>query len=117
MVATGETVCDRLDDATEAAVSGDDDLARSVVESDPEVDETYLTSTDERAELPALRRPVAADLRLVAAPAEAGTDLERVADLAAYGGPEGGVRPAVDLRRVARRAGPRRAGGPSDART
>jgi phosphate transport system protein len=102
VVAMGETVCDRLDDAIEAAVSGDDDLARSVIESDHEVNETYLALEDECTELLALQQPVAGDLRLVAASFKIITDLERVADLAtnlaAYGGPEGGVHPGVDVR-------------------
>ncbi|WP_096393821.1 PhoU domain-containing protein [Halorubrum trapanicum] len=102
VVAMGETVCDRLDDAVEAAVSGDDELARSVIESDHEVNETYLDLEDECTELLALQQPVAGDLRLVAASFKIITDLERVADLAtnlaAYGGPEGGVHPAVDAR-------------------
>ncbi|SFR36116.1 MULTISPECIES: phosphate signaling complex protein PhoU [Halorubrum] len=102
VVAMGETVCGRLDDAVEAAVSGDDELARSVIESDHEVNETYLALEDECTELLALQQPVAGDLRLVAASFKIITDLERVADLAtnlaAYGGPEGGVHPAVDVR-------------------
>ena len=102
VVAMGETVCDRLDDAVEAAASGDDELARSVIETDHEVNETYLALEDECTELLALQQPVASDLRLVAASFKIITDLERVADLAtnlaAYGGPEGGVHPAVDVR-------------------
>ncbi|VTT87277.1 Phosphate transport system regulatory protein PhoU [Halorubrum sp. DM2] len=104
VVEMGETVCDRLDDAVAAAVSGDDDLARSVIEGDHEVNETYLALEDECTELLALQQPVAGDLRLVAASFKIITDLERVADLATnladYGGPEGGVHPAVDVRRL-----------------
>jgi phosphate transport system protein len=102
VVAMGETVCDRLDDAVEAAVTGDEELARSVIETDHEVNETYLDLEDECTDLLALQQPVAGDLRLVAASFKIITDLERVADLAtnlaAYGGPEGGVHPAVDAR-------------------
>ncbi|ELZ43905.1 phosphate uptake regulator, PhoU [Halorubrum californiense DSM 19288] len=102
VVAMGETVCDRLDDAIEAAVSGDEELARSVIETDHEVNETYLALEDECTELLALQQPVAGDLRLVTASFKIITDLERVADLAtnvaAYGGPEGGVHDAVDVR-------------------
>ena len=102
VVAMGETVCDRLDDAIEAAVTGDEELARSVIETDHEVNETYLDLEDECTDLLALQQPVAGDLRLVAASFKIITDLERVADLAtnlaAYGGPEGGVHPAVDAR-------------------
>ena len=102
VVAMGETVCDRLDDAIEAAVTGDDELAQSVIGTDHEVNETYLALEDECTELLALQQPVAGDLRLVAASFKIITDLERVADLAtnlaAYGGPDGGVHPAVDVR-------------------
>ncbi|PSQ55359.1 phosphate transport system regulatory protein PhoU, partial [Halobacteriales archaeon SW_8_68_21] len=104
VVEMGETVCERLDDAVEAAVSGDDDLARSVIEGDHEVNETYLALEDECTELLALQQPVAGDLRLVAASFKIITDLERVADLATnladYGGSDGGVHPAVDVRRL-----------------
>ena len=102
VAAMGETVCDRLDDAVEAAVTGDDDLAREVIESDHEVNETYLALEDECTGLLALQQPVAGDLRLVAASFKIITDLERVADLATnladYGGDDGGVHPAVDVR-------------------
>ena len=102
VVAMGETVCDRLDTAVEAAVTGDDDLARDVIESDHEVNETYLALEDECTGLLALQQPVAGDLRLVAASFKIITDLERVADLATnladYGGDDGGVHPAVDVR-------------------
>ena len=102
VVAMGETVCARLDDAIEAAVTGDDELAQSVIETDHEVNETYLALEDECTELLALQQPVAGDLRLVTASFKIITDLERIADLAtnlaAYGGPEGGVHPAVDVR-------------------
>ena len=104
VVAMGETVCERLDDAIEAAVAGDEALARSVIESDHEVNETYLALEDECTDLLALQQPVAGDLRLVAASFKIITDLERVADLAtnlaAYGGPDGGVHPAVDVREL-----------------
>jgi phosphate transport system protein len=102
VVAMGETVGDRLDTAAEAAVTGDDDLAREVIESDHEVNETYLALEDECTGLLALQQPVAGDLRLVAASFKIITDLERVADLATnladYGGDDGGVHPAVDVR-------------------
>ena len=102
VAAMGATVCDRLDDAVEAAVTGDDGLAREVIESDHEVNETYLALEDECTGLLALQQPVAGDLRLVAASFKIITDLERVADLATnladYGGDDGGVHPAVDVR-------------------
>ena len=102
VVGMGETVCGRLDTAVEAAVTGDDDLAREVIESDHEVNETYLALEEECTGLLALQQPVAGDLRLVAASFKIITDLERVADLATnladYGGDDGGVHPAVDVR-------------------
>jgi phosphate transport system protein len=82
VVAIGEAVYDRLDDDGEAAVSGDEALARSVIETDHEIDETYLALDDECTELLALQQPVAGDLRLVAASVKIITDLESAADLA-----------------------------------
>lgn len=109
VVAMGELVGERYDAAIEAAATGDDALAREVIEGDHEVNETYLGLEDDCTELLALQQPVAGDLRLVAASFKVITDLERVADLATnlagYGGPDGGVHPAVEFRELGSRAG------------
>ena len=109
VVAMGELVGERYDAAIEAAATGDDALAREVVESDHEVNETYLALEDDCTELLALQQPVAGDLRLVTASFKVITDLERVADLATnlaeYGGPDGGVHPAVEFSGLGETAG------------
>ena len=109
VVAMGELVGERYDAAIEAAATGDDELAREVVEGDHEVNETYLALEDDCTELLALQQPVAGDLRLVTASFKVITDLERVADLATnlagYGGPDGGVHPAVKFSGLGETAG------------
>ena len=109
VVVMGEFVRERYDTAIEAAETGDDDLAREVIEGDHEINDRYLELEDECTELLALQQPVAGDLRLVTASFKISTDLERVADLATnlagYGGPDGGFHPAVDFRNLAVDAG------------
>jgi phosphate transport system protein len=109
VVAMGELVDERYASAIEAAATGDDALAEEVIEGDYEVNETYLGLEDECTELLALQQPVAGDLRLVTASFKVITDLERVADLATnlagYGGPDGGVHPAVAFRDLGDEAG------------
>jgi phosphate transport system protein len=109
VVAMGDLVGERYEAAIEAAATGDDALAREVIEGDHEVNETYLGLEDDCTELLALQQPVAGDLRLVAASFKVITDLERIADLATnlagYGGPDGGVHPAVEFRELGAQAG------------
>ncbi|PAU85138.1 phosphate transport system regulatory protein PhoU [Halorubrum salipaludis] len=109
VVAMGELVGERYASAIEAAATGDDALAEEVIEGDYEVNETYLALEDECTELLALQQPVAGDLRLVTSSFKVITDLERVADLATnlagYGGPDGGVHPAVEFRELGEDAG------------
>ena len=109
LVDMGDLVLERYDAAIEAAETGDADLAREVIEGDHEVNERYLELEDDCTELLALQQPVAGDLRLITASFKISTDLERVADLATnladYGGPEGGLHPAVDFAELAETAG------------
>ena len=109
LVDMGDLVLERYDAAIEAAETGDDELAREVIEGDHEVNERYLAIEDDCTELLALQQPVSGDLRLITASFKISTDLERVADLATnlagYGGSEGGLHPAVDFRELATIAG------------
>ena len=102
VVAMGDLVCERYEAAVRAAVAGDEALADEIAAGDDAVNETYLGLEEACIDLFALQQPVAGDLRFVAASFKLITDLERVADLAtniaAYGGPEGGVHDAVDVR-------------------
>jgi phosphate transport system protein len=78
----GDLVVDRLDTALTALSTGDDSLAREVVEGDDEVNHAYLALEDRCIDLFALQQPVAGDLRFVAATFKILTDFERVGDLA-----------------------------------
>ncbi|OYR42565.1 PhoU domain-containing protein [Halorubrum sp. Hd13] len=109
VVAMGDLVLDRYETALRAAETGDDDLADEVIGGDHVVNERYLELEEECTELLALQQPVAGDLRLVTASFKIITDLERVGDLAtniaAYGGDDGGIHPAVDFRGLGDAAG------------
>ena len=105
VVDMADLVVAQYDAAIEAAETGDDDLAREVIEGDHEINERYLDVEDECTELLALQQPVAGDLRLVTASFKISTDLERVADLATnlagYGGPDDGIHPEIEFRTLA----------------
>ncbi|OYR42442.1 MULTISPECIES: phosphate signaling complex protein PhoU [unclassified Halorubrum] len=109
VVAMGELVLDRYETALRAAETGDDDLADEVIGTDHVVNARYLELEEECTELLALQQPVAGDLRLVTASFKIITDLERIGDLAtniaAYGGDDGGIHPAVDFRGLGDAAG------------
>ena len=78
----GGLVVDRLEAAVESLTAADEALARSVIDGDDPVNETYLDLEDRCTDLFALQQPVAGDLRFVAASFKIITDLERVGDLA-----------------------------------
>ncbi len=78
----GELVTDRLDSALSSLATGDETLARTVIEGDEEINDTYLALEQQCVELLALQQPVASDLRLISASFKIITDLERIGDLA-----------------------------------
>ena len=78
----GELVVDQLADGMTALRTGDEELARQVIDRDAEVNETYLALEQQCIDLFALQQPVAGDLRLIAASFKIITDLERIGDLA-----------------------------------
>ncbi|SEW14614.1 phosphate signaling complex protein PhoU [Halobacterium jilantaiense] len=82
VVAMGELVLSRLDDALAALTDGDEAAARAVVDGDDEVNDRYLALEADCVDLFALQQPVAGDLRFVASSFKVLTDLERVGDLA-----------------------------------
>jgi phosphate transport system protein len=82
VVSTGDLVVGRLRDALKALETKDEDLARSVVEGDEDVNARYLGTERDCIDLIALHQPVAGDLRFVVASFKIVTDLERVGDLA-----------------------------------
>jgi phosphate transport system protein len=82
VLAMGELVLERLDEALTALRTGDEALGREVAEGDAVVNERYLALESRCIDLFALQQPVAGDLRFVAASFKILTDLERIADLA-----------------------------------
>jgi len=102
VVGMGELVLDRLEKGLESLSTGDEALAREVIDGDDAVNEIYLDLEDRCIDLFALQQPVAGDLRFVAASFKIITDLERIADLAtnlgryALSGDEG-LEPEVSI--------------------
>jgi phosphate transport system protein len=78
----GGLVSDQFESGLRALETGDDRLARSVVEADGTVNDRYLDLEADCIDLFALQQPVAGDLRFVAASFKILTDVERVGDLA-----------------------------------
>jgi phosphate transport system protein len=78
----GNLVVDRLDMGLESLATGNESLAREVIEGDTEVNETYLELETDCVDLFALQQPVASDLRFITASFKIVTDIERVGDLA-----------------------------------
>lgn len=68
--------------SVECVVGHDDDVARSVIDSDDRIDELYLEIDHGILQLLALQQPVAADLRLVSAILHSCLHLERIGDQA-----------------------------------
>ncbi|WP_436925600.1 phosphate signaling complex protein PhoU [Halosimplex amylolyticum] len=78
----GAAVVAQLEDALVALESGDQTIARDVIDDDDEINDRYLALESDCIDLLALQQPVASDLRFVAASFKILTDLERVGDLA-----------------------------------
>ena len=80
--AMGDLVVDRLGRGLQSLATGDESIAREVIEGDDVVNETYLELENRCTDLIALQQPVAGDLRFVTASFKIVTDLERIGDLA-----------------------------------
>ncbi|WP_459193723.1 phosphate signaling complex protein PhoU [Halosimplex sp. J119] len=78
----GADVVAQLDDGLTALESGDETIARDVIDGDDAINDRYLDLEGDCVDLLALQQPVASDLRFVAASFKILTDLERVGDLA-----------------------------------
>jgi phosphate transport system protein len=110
VVAMGELVLERYEEALEAREGRDAALAERVIEGDREVNERYLAVERDCIDLFALEQPVAGDLRLVASSFKIATDLERVGDLATNlaadaEAPPGESFPSADVGALASEAG------------
>lgn len=109
VVAMGELVVSRLDDALTALETGNQDRAQSVIDGDEEINEMYLDLEQECIDLSALQQPVASDLRFVVSSFKIITDLERVGDLATNLGEyalatDRQLAPEIDVDTLGRRA-------------
>ncbi|WP_248518005.1 phosphate signaling complex protein PhoU [Salinarchaeum laminariae] len=77
-----ELVLERLRDGLDALDRKDEELARTVIEGDHEINQLYLDLEQDCIDLLALQQPVAGDLRFIASSFKVITDLERIGDLA-----------------------------------
>jgi phosphate transport system protein len=80
-ISTGDLCIEALDQAVEAVVQNDVELASMVVEGDDRIDGRYLEIHQGILSLLARQAPVASDLRLVAALLHTIVHLERIGDL------------------------------------
>ena len=78
----GELVAERFDNALDSLATGDEPLARAVIDGDGETNDRSLGLETECVDLFALQQPVASDLRFVTASFKIITDPERIGDLA-----------------------------------
>lgn len=76
----GGRVENQINDAMEALVEGDSDLAETVMHNDDTINRMEMSIDEECARILALRQPAASDLRLIIAVTKANTDLERIGD-------------------------------------
>jgi phosphate transport system protein len=109
IVEMGEVVLGRYDGSLTALETKDETLARRIIESDDEINETYLDLEADCIDLFALQQPVAGDLRFVASSFKIITDFERIGDLATnlagYAlDAERERYPEVDIRHIGERA-------------
>jgi len=80
VLAMGGLVEQQVNNAQEALMTADSELARSVISLDEDVNELEVTIDEECIQIIALRQPTAGDLRLVAGILKTITDLERIGD-------------------------------------
>jgi phosphate transport system protein len=98
-------VTEQIRRGLDALETRDEALARTVIDSDTEVNNQHLDIESECIGLFALQQPVASDLRFIAASFKISTDLERIADLAVNLAEysieaKDETFPAVDLREI-----------------
>ncbi|MDF1589062.1 MAG: phosphate signaling complex protein PhoU [Gammaproteobacteria bacterium] len=80
VLAMGGLVEQQINNALEALMTGDNELAREVMALDEDVNDLEITIDEECIQIIALRQPTAGDLRLVAGILKTITDLERIGD-------------------------------------
>lgn len=80
VLAMGGMVEQQVQNAMEALMNGDADLARAVIASDEDVNKLEIQIDEECIQIIAKRQPTASDLRLVTGILKTITDLERIGD-------------------------------------
>ena len=80
VLAMGGLIEQQVANAQKALLTGDNELARSVIALDEEVNGLEVKIDEECIQIIALRQPTASDLRLVAGILKTITDLERIGD-------------------------------------
>ena len=80
--AMGEQTVEQFDRAIESLATGDETVARQVIDADERLNETYLELEDECVNLFGQQEAFASDLRFITASFKIITDLERIGDLA-----------------------------------
>ena len=73
---------DRLWEAVRSIKNRDSNLARKVIDSDPEIDQMEIRVEENCLKILALHQPVAIDLRFIITALKINNDLERIGDLA-----------------------------------
>ncbi|WP_404295084.1 phosphate signaling complex protein PhoU [Halomonas sp.] len=80
LMAMGGLVERQVQEAVEALLAGDSELAERVVENDRAVNDMQMKIDEECTQVLARRQPAASDLRLVLAVMRGASDLERIGD-------------------------------------
>jgi phosphate transport system protein len=78
----GERAVDQFDRALDSLATGDEALARTVIDGDDQLNETYLSLENRCARLFSSQEAFASDLRFITASFKIITDIERIGDLA-----------------------------------
>jgi phosphate transport system protein len=76
----GGLIEQQVENAQKSLLTGDNELARSVISLDDEVNALEVSIDEECIQIIALRQPTAGDLRLIAGILKTITDLERIGD-------------------------------------
>ncbi len=82
ILSLGAMVEDRFRKAIYAVRTGDQSLARHIMDTDVQVDQREIEVEEECLKILALHQPVATDLRFIVAVIKINNDLERIADYA-----------------------------------
>lgn len=82
ILAEGKVVERAIDDSIKCLLTGDQSLAKRVIENDHLIDDMEVSIEEDCLKILALHQPVARDLRFIVAAMKINNDLERMGDLA-----------------------------------